>query len=150
VEVVIEVPRGSFLKRGSTGKVDFVSPLPCPFNYGSVPQYIGLEGDLLDAVVLGPRLPAGSRVRVKAWGAVTLRDRGMIDDKLICSHAPLLPAQRSGVLRFFRFYACCKALLNAARRHPGRNACEGWLEASAAIARAKPRDSSWRGPPVHF
>src|SRR4030095_7710106 len=28
VEVVIEIPRGSFLKRGSTGHVDFVSPLP--------------------------------------------------------------------------------------------------------------------------
>src|SRR5215510_5929974 len=55
LEVVIEVPRGSFLKRGSTGHVDFISPLPCPFNYGSVPQYLGLEGDLLDAVVLGPR-----------------------------------------------------------------------------------------------
>ena len=47
LEVVIEDPRGSFLKRGSTGQVDFVSPLPCPFNYGSVPKYPGLEGDLL-------------------------------------------------------------------------------------------------------
>ncbi|HET9668554.1 MAG TPA: inorganic diphosphatase, partial [Casimicrobiaceae bacterium] len=54
VEVVIEVPRGSFVKRGSLGHVDFVSPLPCPYNYGSVPTHIGLEGDLLDAVVLGP------------------------------------------------------------------------------------------------
>ena len=52
VEVLIEIPRGSFVKRGSTGHVDFVSPLPCPFNYGSVPQLVGLEGDLLDAVVL--------------------------------------------------------------------------------------------------
>jgi inorganic pyrophosphatase len=49
VDVVIEVPRGSFLKRGSTGRVDFISPLPCPYNYGSVPTHIGLEGDLLDA-----------------------------------------------------------------------------------------------------
>ena len=56
LEVVIEVPRGSFLKRASTGRVDFISPLPCPFNYGSVPVYLGLEGDLLDALVLGPRL----------------------------------------------------------------------------------------------
>ena len=61
LDVVIEVPRGSFLKRGSTGRVDFVSPLPCPYNYGSVPQYIGLEGDLLDALVLGPPLPLGTR-----------------------------------------------------------------------------------------
>jgi len=62
VEVLIEVPRGSFLKRGSTGRVDFVSPLPCPYNYGSIPTHIGLEGDLLDAVVLGPRRPFGSIV----------------------------------------------------------------------------------------
>ena len=26
VEVLIEVPRGSFLKRGSSGSIDFVSP----------------------------------------------------------------------------------------------------------------------------
>jgi inorganic pyrophosphatase len=32
VDVVIEVPRGSFLKRGSSGRTDFVSPLPCPYN----------------------------------------------------------------------------------------------------------------------
>ena len=86
VDVVIEVPRGSFIKRGSTGRVDFISPLPCPFNYGSVPAYIGLEGDLLDALVLGPRLPLGAHVRVMAWGAVILTDRGMTDDKLICSN----------------------------------------------------------------
>jgi hypothetical protein len=67
LEVLVEVPRGSFLKRGSTGHVDFVSPLPCPFNYGSVPNYLGLEGDLLDALVLGPRLPLGTRIQVKAW-----------------------------------------------------------------------------------
>src|SRR5205814_7056079 len=89
VDVVIEVPRGSFLKRGSTGHVDFVSPLPCPFNYGSVPTHLGLEGDLLDAVVLGPRLPLGTRTRAKAWGAVMFTDRGMTDDKLVCSDRPL-------------------------------------------------------------
>jgi len=150
VEVVIEIPRGSFIKRGSTGHVDFVSPLPCPFNYGSVPQLIGLEGDLLDAVVLGPRLPLGTRTRVKAWGAVTLTDRGMSDDKLICSDRPLQPSECRGVLRFFRFYAKCKALLNLWRRRPGRNACEGWCDASEAIARARPRDAAWRGPTVRF
>ncbi|MFO1361582.1 MAG: inorganic diphosphatase [Burkholderiales bacterium] len=150
VEVVIEVPRGSFLKRGSTGQVDFVSPLPCPFNYGSVPAYIGREGDLLDAVVLGPRLPLGARTRVAAWGAVVLTDRGMSDDKLICSRAPLTAGQRARVLRFFRFYAACKGLLNLWRRRPGRNACDGWCEARVAIARARPRDASWDGSPVAF
>jgi inorganic pyrophosphatase len=150
VQVVIEIPRGSFLKRGSTGHIDFVSPLPCPFNYGSVPKFVGLEGDLLDAVVLGPRLARGSHVEVKAWGAVTLTDRGMSDDKLICSGEPLSDGERRRVLRFFHFYAKCKALLNLLRRRPGRNACEGWCDAREAIARARPRDAAWRGPPVPF
>jgi len=150
VEVVIEVPRGSFVKRGSTGHVDFVSPLPCPFNYGSVPNYVGLEGDLLDALVLGPRLRLGSRVTVAAWGAVTLTDRGMADDKLICSNEQLSASQRRRVLRFFRFYAKCKGVLNLWRGRPGRNACEGWCEAATALGRAQPRDETWLGPRVEF
>ena len=150
VDVVIEVPRGSFLKRGTTGHVDFVSPLPCPFNYGSVPIYVGLEGDLLDALVLGPRLGLGARIRVKAWGAITLTDRGMSDDKLICSDRPVTATERRNVLRFFHFYAKCKRLLNVWRRRPGRNACEGWCEASAALARARLRDATWRGPTVEY
>lgn len=150
VEVRVEVPRGSFVKRGSRGHVDFVSPLPCPFNYGSVPAYIGREGDLLDAVVLGPRLRRGSSTRVRVWGAITLTDRGMTDDKLVCSHLPLAPGQQRMLLRFFRFYAFCKGLLNLWRRRPGRNGCDGWCNAAEAIARARPRDESWQGPEVPF
>ena len=147
---MIEVPRGSFLKRGSTGHIDFISPLPCPFNYGSVPAYVGLEGDLLDAVVLGPRLPLDTSIRVKAWGAVILTDRGLTDDKLICSSRRVDASERRRILRFFHFYAKCKGLLNVWRRRPGRNACEGWCEAAEALGRARPRDDSWRGPPIEF
>jgi inorganic pyrophosphatase len=150
LEVVIEIPRGSFLKRGSTGHVDFISPLPCPFNYGSIPTMLGMEGDLLDAVVLGPRLPLGSRVTVRVWGAVILADRGMTDDKLICSDRPVTFSERQNVLRFFALYAKCKGLLNIWRRRPGRNACDGWCEAAEAIARARPRNDAWEGPPVEF
>lgn len=150
VDVLIEIPRGSFLKRGSTGHVDFVSPLPCPFNYGSVPTHIGLEGDLLDAVVLGPRLPLGTQLRIRAWGAVTLTDRGMSDDKLVCSTRPLQPQEQRRVLRFFAFYARCKGWLNFWRGRPGRNGCDGWLPAQAALARATRRNAAWEGPPVEF
>jgi inorganic pyrophosphatase len=150
VDVVIEIPRGSFLKRGSTQRIDFVSPLPCPFNYGSVPTHIGLEGDLLDAVVLGPRLPVGRRVRVAAWDAVTMTDRGMIDDKLICSATSIGETDLRSVLRFFRFYAKCKGLLNVWRGRPGRNACEGFCGAALALSRARPREPSWSGPPIEF
>jgi inorganic pyrophosphatase len=150
VEVIVEVSRGSFLKRGATGPVDFVSPLPSPYNYGAIPTHIGQEGDLLDALVLGPRLPYGARVRVKAWGAVSLMDRGMTDDKLICSKSPIGVRERQQVLRFFRFYARCKSVLNWWRRRPGRNACDGWCEASEAFARARPRDATWPGPSIEF
>jgi inorganic pyrophosphatase len=150
VEVVIEVPRGSFLKRGSSGRIDFVSPLPCPFNYGAVPTLLGLEGDLLDALVLGPRLRFGTRTRVKAWGAVTLTDRGMSDDKLICSEHRPSQADIQDVLRFFHFYARCKGLLNLWRRRPGRNACDGWCAANEALARARPLPDGWTHSPVPF
>jgi inorganic pyrophosphatase len=150
LDVVIEVPRGSFLKRGLSGDVHFVSPLPCPFNYGAVPAYLGLEGDLLDAVVLGPRLPFGTRLRIHAHGAVTLIDRGLQDDKLICSHRPLAAEDRERVLRFFRFYARCKGLLNWVRRRPGRNACAGWQSAEYALGRARLRRQDFHGPEVPF
>jgi inorganic pyrophosphatase len=150
VEVVIEVPRGSFLKRGSSGSIDFVSPLPCPFNYGAVPTHLGLEGDLLDALVLGPRLRFGTRTRVKVWGAVTLTDRGMSDDKLICSDRRPSRADIQNVLRFFHFYARCKGLLNLWRRRPGRNACDGWCAATEALARARPLTDAWTHSPVPF
>jgi len=150
VEVVIEIPRGSFIKRGSTNHIDFISPLPCPYNYGSVPKLLGLEGDLLDALVLGPRLPRGTRIRVKAWGAVMLTDRGMTDDKLICSDRRPSPLECHNVLQFFHFYAKCKGILNIWRRRPGRNACDGWCEATQALARARPRHDSWKEAPVAF
>jgi inorganic pyrophosphatase len=150
VEVVIEVPRGSFLKRGSSGHIDFISPLPCPYNYGAVPTHLGLEGDLLDALVLGPRLRLGTRTRLQAWGAVTLTDRGMSDDKLICSDRRPSLADIQQVLRFFHFYARCKGLLNLWRRRPGRNACEGWCSASEAFARARPLTDTWAGARVPF
>ncbi len=151
LEVIIEVPRGSFLKRGLTEKIDFISPFPCPFNYGAVSNYVGLDNDLLDALVLGgSRLPRGTRIKVKALGAVGLTDRDMYDDKLVCGHRPLRPWQRWMVLIFFHFYAFCKRLLNLYRGRRGRTACEGWGEARAAITRARLRDESWQGPTIPF
>jgi inorganic pyrophosphatase len=138
------------VKRGSSGRIDFISPLPCPYNYGAADRFIGLEGDLLDALVLGPRRAFGARFQTFAWGAVTLTDRGMCDDKLICSDRPVTAEERQRVLRFFAFYARCKAVLNAWRRRPGRNASEGWCDAAQAIARATPRTDDWAGPRVTF
>ncbi|CAI5512919.1 unnamed protein product [Closterium sp. Naga37s-1] len=53
VQVVVEVPKGSFVKRHPDGAIDYVDCVPCPFNYGSVPSILALD------VVLGPSLPYG-------------------------------------------------------------------------------------------
>jgi inorganic pyrophosphatase len=150
VEVVIEIPRWSFLKRGSTGRIDFVSPLPCLYNYGSVPDRVGLEGDLLDAVVLGPRLPRGTRLRMPARGAVGLAERGLYDDKLICSPTPVPAAARGRVVGFFHAYIAMKRVLNLLRGLPTDGRCTGWGSAADALSRSRPRDASWHGPEVPF
>ena len=150
VEVVIEIARGSFVKRGSTGHVDFISPVPCPFNYGSIPDYIGLDNDLLDAVVLGPRMPAGTVLSLPVHGAVGFTDRNVYDDKLICCSQTISDRQRSYIVRFFNVYAQCKRVLNHYRGRPGLTQCEGWGAADAAIARAHRRDTAWHGPTVPF
>ena len=148
--VVIEIPRGSFVKRGLTETPDFVSPVPCPFNYGAVHELVGGDDDLLDAVVLGARLARGERVRVRAYGAVGLSDRGMYDDKLICATRPPTGLVRRAVLGFFHFYAFAKRGLNLWRGRPGRTACEGWGDARAAIGRARPRGRDWPGPTIPY
>lgn len=138
VEVVIEIPRGSFVKRGSRGQLDFISPFPCPFNYGSVTQYLGGDGDLLDAIVLGPRLERGARVRVVPRGAMKMSERNVCEDKLVCADANLSHRERRNVEKFMQLYARCKGLLNILRGKSGQSRCEGWDAASAAIGRARP------------
>lgn len=149
-DVVIEIPRWGFVKRGSSGVVDFVSPLPCPYNYGAIPRYLGLDGDLLDAVVLGRRLKRGSRLRVRVRAAIGLTDRDLYDDKLIFSDKPLSRSQRWRVLNFFRSYAVFKRILNFLRRRPGRTVCDGWTDVDQALDRAQLRQDDWRGPKIGF
>lgn len=151
LDVVIEIPRWSFLKRGSSGRVDFVSPLPCPFNYGSARAFIGSDGDFLDAIVLGPRLARGARVTAPVHGAIGLTDRDMYDDKLVCSFRPLRWWDRALVLFYMRVYGRCKRVLNRYRRRPGRTVCDGWQDARSAMARARPRrDKAGARPSVPF
>lgn len=152
VEVVIEIPRGSFKKRGSSGSVDFVSPFPCPFNYGAIRSYVSEDNDFLDAVVLGPRLSRGERVNTVVRGAVGFLDRGIYDDKIICSTRPMGAWSHLYILLFFHFYALCKRLLNIHRGLPVRKtACMGWQDAGKAFCRARPlKDLEQKHPAVPF
>lgn len=125
--VVIGVPRGSLIKRDDDGNVDFVSPVPCPFNYGHIPGTRGDDGDALDAVVLGPRIPLGSTVTATRRACVDFIDAGKPDPKWICSDAPLSRFQRLQVAGFFRGYAIAKSLINWIRGKRGPTRFRGWL-----------------------
>ncbi|XP_024514972.1 uncharacterized protein LOC112340558 isoform X2 [Selaginella moellendorffii] len=87
VTVAIEVPRGSFVKRRVDGSVDFIAPLPCPFNYGSVSSIPAPDGDPLDALVLGEILPYNAATTHRVVGVVRFTDAGFTDNKLVCVQA---------------------------------------------------------------
>jgi len=89
IHFVIEVPRWGFVKRGARGEVDFISPFPCPFNYGSIVGSEGADGDPDDVIVLGPRLPRGFVGALPLRGRIRFVDRGVLDDKMICADHPL-------------------------------------------------------------
>ena len=126
---VIEVPRGSFIKRelhGSTGgRVEFISPLPCPFNYGYVPGLDGLDGDPADAIELGRRLPLGVEVERPVVGVIRFLDAGRRDDKLLL-HSGRPGRPQIALLRgFFRVYAVARRALNLLQGSPGATRYEG-------------------------
>jgi inorganic pyrophosphatase len=126
-EVLIEYPRWSMIKRRSDGAVDFVSPLPCPYNYGHVPGTMSEDGDQLDAVVLGRRLRAGEQIAATVVGVIGFYDVGLFDPKLIVSARPLTALQRRGLEAFFTVYALGKRALAAARGKTGATRYVGWL-----------------------
>lgn len=127
LEVVIDVPRGSFIKRDDQGDIDFLSPIPCPFNYGHVPGTRAADGEGVDALVLGPRLAHGSTVSLTARGRLDFIDAGEADPKWICAAAPLTSGQRVQVELFFRSYALAKRLINRLRGKRGPTRYLGWL-----------------------
>lgn len=128
VEVRIEVPRGSLRKERADGTLDFVAPLPCPVNYGSVCGSLAADGEPLDAVVLGPTLPRGVTVAARVQAVVRFVDAGLDDPKLICARAPLRAWQRVSLSAFFWVYARFKRSLQRVRRTSGRTAFDGWEE----------------------
>jgi len=127
VDVRIETPRWSFVKGNGAAGSDFVSPFPCPFNYGSVPGTVAEDGEPEDALVLGPRIGRGELCRRSALGLVFFIDAGRRDDKLVCgAGAELESAPTRLFLRFsFTVYALAKRVQNRLRGERGRTRFEG-------------------------
>lgn len=124
LEVLVEHPRRAIIKRREDGSVDFVSPLPCPYNYGSVPGTRAADGDREDALVLGPRLAKGTRLQVRVLARANFYDAGSFDGKWVCGQQ-MSARQRQGLIAFFHVYARCKAVLNWLRGVRGKTSFEG-------------------------
>ena len=118
-DALIESSRWTFVKRRADGRVDFVSPIPCPYNYGCLPGTTSGDGDPIDVIVLGPRLAAGTRVSLPVVAEVEFVDEGRADTKLVLSATPLMPAQARGLVAFFRVYAVAKRGLARLRGRSG-------------------------------
>ncbi len=123
VDVVVEVPRGGFVKRRPDGTVDVASPLPVPWNYGSVLGELGGDGDPLDAIVLGPRVPAGTHLRLSVVGVVHFVDGGLEDDKLVCGTPTAWT--RLGLRAFFGVYTQLKRVQRRMRGGTGWTGVRG-------------------------
>lgn len=112
------------MKRRADGTLDFISPLPCPYNYGAALAHTGGDGDPLDVVLLGARHPLGATVEAPVVGVVRFVDAGDEDHKILCG-APLDASTTRGLIKFFRRYAFAKRLLNRARSLSGPTAFLG-------------------------
>jgi len=138
LEVVIEVPRGGYIKRTDAGAIDYISPFPCPFNYGSVPDTRSGDGDRLDAIVLGPPRARGSRVRCRVVAVVRFTDAGQDDPKYVCAEQVASEHQLAQVERFFARYSWLKGLLNRLRGKRGTTRYAGLERRPAAHAMVEP------------
>ena len=128
IEVEIETPCLSFVKRRSDGHIDFISPIPSPFDYGFIPGTIAGDGDPQDAIVFTRRrLRRFDRLSARVVGCVRVIDAGACDDKLIAveeekfqDRKPELGASaRIRLVVFFKFYGIFKKILNRSRRKSG-------------------------------
>lgn len=128
--MIIDTPRLSFVKRRDDGAIDFVSPLPSPFNYGSVPGTTSADGDRIDAIVLGPRLRAGAEVERDVVAVACFVDAGVPDPKWVCSEQPLTHADRALIHGFFALYVRMKRVIHALRGERGATRFDGIVDRS--------------------
>ena len=73
------------------GKPRLIDHKPYPVNYGMIPRTVlpinlGGDGDPLDAIVLGKKIPRGMVVEAKILGLLSMKDMGEVDDKIITVH----------------------------------------------------------------
>lgn len=138
IEVTIEVPRWSFVKysidpssdhgagsQSDGGHIDFLSPLPCPFNYGFVRGTVSGDGQPQDAIVIGKRLNRYAVVQVPVRAVVCFIDNGDEDPKLVCSEAKLSKWNLLLLRVGFHVYVGMKWIINRSRGRTGTTQYQG-------------------------
>lgn len=115
VRVHIDVPRGSFVKP-RRGRRAFVSPLPCPFDYGELVGLTADDGDAVDAILFGRDGGPLDGEHV-VCGVVRFVDKGLVDDKWIVGRPPTRSEERALAL-FFTTYAWVKTVARLGRGGP--------------------------------
>lgn len=126
VAVRVETPRGAFVKRDWVDgrlRASFVSPIPCPFDYGTVIGESAEDHMGRDAVWLGPAKEPLEVAHGVVAAVARFRDAGTRDDKWIVSEdGALQPKDAARIARFFRLYAKLKLLRGARARFEGLDA----------------------------
>lgn len=112
----IEVAKWQFSKRDDSGRVQYRSPFPLPFDYGSTPLMAMADGDL-DILVLDRSCSSrgiGTELDVCPVAVAHFMDAGRWDPKVIARIAPKRdPLSRSEALflgLFFRALAFLKTI----------------------------------------
>lgn len=111
IRVKIEIPKGSRVKyeiNPETGavEVDRILHFEFPYNYGYIPETWWLDGDALDAIVLGHfSLHPGVEADVIPIAVVKMHDNGESDYKVVCAFHPVkFEDYREMVVGFLKAY----------------------------------------------
>ncbi|MEM9188571.1 MAG: inorganic diphosphatase [Myxococcota bacterium] len=127
VRVRIEVSKGGFAKRDAEGRIEFATPIPCPYNYGSIIDTVSADGEGIDAVLLGGRVRRGELRTATVRAVARFVDAGQDDPKVICSTQPFQSKDRVLLTLFFRIYSRVKQVKQIFDGEAGRTRFIGWL-----------------------
>lgn len=137
--VRVEIARWSFVKRDGCGRVHYVSPVPCPFNYGAIPGTRAADGAGEDALLLGPRVRRGTVREAYVVAVVEVVDAGLRDDKWVLADEPreLRAGERLLLRTFFHAFVLGKRVLAFCTRASGPTRFERLTDARE-LRRAPP------------
>ena len=89
INCVIEISQGSKNKyevdENGLLWLDRFTNMQYPCNYGFIPNTIGGDGDALDVLVISSNpIEAGTLIKLRIIGMLTMEDEGGMDEKILC------------------------------------------------------------------